>query len=108
MSDESAVTGILIDEEGALTLVEFCGACDAEFAFVVELVAEGVLRPSGGEPGAWRFTGAELRRARLAIRLRSDLDLDLAGVALGVQLLEEIRELRSELAALRRLPRRAS
>ena len=101
MSDEATVTGILIDDDTVLTLVELCRACEAETGFIVELVAEGVLEPSGDEPLAWRFSGAELRRARLAARLRRDLDLDVTGVALGVQLVEEIRELRAELMALR-------
>ena len=98
---DPSLTGTLIDDDTVLTLVELCGACEAETAFIVALVSEGVLEPSGDEPAVWRFAGAELRRARLAVRLRRDLDLDVAGVALGVQLVEEIRELRAELVALR-------
>ena len=42
-----------------------------------------------------------LRRARLAVRLERDLELNLAGVALAVELLEELAQLRRELRAKR-------
>ncbi len=38
----------------------------------------------------WRFSGAALRRARLALRLERDLELNLAGVALALELMEEL------------------
>lgn len=93
------ITGIVVDQEIELTLVEICRACAAETDFIAALVDEGALEPSGGEPGAWRFTGTELQRAILAVRLQRDLGLNPAGVALGLQLLEEIRTLRARLAA---------
>ena len=49
----------------------------------------------------WRFTGDALRRARLALRLERDLELNLAGVALAIELIEEISQLRRELKARR-------
>ena len=45
----------------------------------------------------WHFTGDALRRARLAVRLERDLELNLAGVALAVELIEEIEQLRRQL-----------
>jgi chaperone modulatory protein CbpM len=49
----------------------------------------------------WHFTGAALRRARLALRLERDLELNLAGVALALDLMEELQTLRRELNARR-------
>ena len=42
----------------------------------------------------WRFTGDALRRARLALRLERELEINLAGVALALELMEEIEQLR--------------
>lgn len=39
----------------------------------------GVLEPLGREPALWRFGGASLHHARMALRLQRDLDIDLAG-----------------------------
>jgi len=60
-------------------------------------VYAGVLEPEGRAPEDWRFPGASLRRARVAARLVRDLQVDLAGVALAVELLEEIDRLRARL-----------
>jgi chaperone modulatory protein CbpM len=42
-----------------------------------------------------------MRRARVASRLQGDLGINLAGVALALQLLDEIEELRERLEAMR-------
>ncbi len=94
-----ALAGIVLDEGVELTMVEVCRACAVEMDIIVELVDEGVLEPSGGDPGEWRFAGTELQRAIQAVRLQRDLGLNPAGVALSLQLLEEIRVLRALLAA---------
>jgi chaperone modulatory protein CbpM len=74
--------------------------CAVEERHIVEFVEEGVLHvvDIGSE---WRFTGDTVRRARLALRLERDLELNLAGVALALELIEEISQLRRELKARR-------
>ena len=49
----------------------------------------------------WRFSGTALRRTRLALRLERDLELNLAGVALALDLMEEVERLRQALRARR-------
>jgi chaperone modulatory protein CbpM len=62
----------------------------------VEFVEEGVL--TGVLVSTrWHFTGAALRRARRALRLERDLELNLAGVALALDLMDEIEQLRREI-----------
>jgi chaperone modulatory protein CbpM len=87
--------GQLLDESLELELEEFCQICHASEDFVVELVAEGVIEPRGAPRERWRFTGRSVRRTQVAIRLHEDLDLNLPGVALALDLLEEIEQLRS-------------
>jgi chaperone modulatory protein CbpM len=87
--------GQLLDDTLELDMAEFCAVCHAPEEFVVELVAEGVIEPLGGERARWRFTGRSVRRTQVAIRLHHDLDVNLPGVALAVELLDEIARLRS-------------
>ena len=94
---ETLVTGRIVEEEILLTLDEFCVACAARQERIVELVEEGVLEPAGRETERWQFGGASLRRARVALRLQRDLDVNLAGVALALELLDEIASLRARL-----------
>jgi len=91
------LTGFILDEEEALTLGELCRACAMHAEWVIGLVEEGVLEPAGRDLTNWRFSGASLRRARIAVRLQRDLGINLAGVALALDLLDEIETLRKRL-----------
>jgi len=87
----------VVEEELHLTLTELCQACGVTEMHVTTWVVEGVLEPIGQQPEEWRFGGDSLRRASLAMRLTRDLDLNPAGVALVMDLLDEIEELKSQL-----------
>ena len=91
------IQGSVVEEEVHLTLVELCQACNAEEEHVLAWVFEGALEPVGQSPQDWRFTGDSLRRARLALRLTRDLELNPPGVALALDLLDDIAVLRAKL-----------
>lgn len=88
---------IILEELRNMTLAEVSCACAVPVDCIVELVAEGLLAPRGGEPQAWRFSGIHLRRASVALRLQRDLGVNLAGAALALQLLDEVEALRVRL-----------
>ncbi|MGC2456423.1 MAG: chaperone modulator CbpM [Gallionellaceae bacterium] len=90
----------ILEEQTQLTLADLCRACDVQEERIVELVDIGVLEPLGREPARWRFGGASLHRARTALRLQRDLDIDVAGAALALELLDEIESLRTRLRAM--------
>jgi chaperone modulatory protein CbpM len=102
MSERHALQGIVIEESVELTAGELCQACAVRREWLFELVAEGVLEPSGQAPEQWRFPAASLRRVRIVRRLQRDLGLNLAGAALALQLLEENMALRARLTRLER------
>ena len=93
----SIVEFSVVEEDLQLTLTELCRACRAPEAQIQIWVVEGVLEPTGAAPHEWRFAGASLRRARLAWRLTQDLDINPPGVALALDLLDEIATLRAGL-----------
>ena len=86
--------GQLLDDSLELELQELCSMCHADEEFVVALVAEGVIEPRGTRRTEWVFTGRSVRRTQVALRLHHDLDINLPGVALALDLLEEIQRLR--------------
>ena len=94
------IEGRVVEEQVQLTLIELCQACSAEQEHVLTWVFEGVLEPAGNSPQDWRFGGESLRRARLALRLSRDLEINAAGVALALDLLDEIAVLRARLQRL--------
>ena len=96
-----AYTMAVVEEEVHLTLVELCRACRAQEEQVQVWVVEGVLAPIGESPPEWRFTGASLRRARLALTLTRELEINAPGVALALDLMDEIEALKASLRRLR-------
>jgi len=90
----------ILEEQTQLTLADLCRACAVHAERIIELVDIGVLEPHGREPARWRFSGASLHRARSALRMQRDLDMDIAGVALALELLDEIETLRARLRAM--------
>ena len=91
------VDAVVVEEQVQYTLADLGRACRAERAQVIALVDEGVLQPAGSRPDEWVFSGASLKRARAALRLVRDLELNMAGTALVLELLDEIEDLRSNL-----------
>lgn len=93
---------LVVGEDIDLTLSELSRACRVPEEQLVVWVSEGVLEASGRQPQEWRFAGHSLRRALVAARLARDLDINLGGVALALDLLDEIAALRARLANLDR------
>ena len=91
------LTGILLDEQAELSLQDLCHACSTSTEWVIELVDEGVLEPIGRNQAHWQFSGPGLLRARAAMRMQQDLQINLAGVALALDLMEEIETMRERL-----------
>ena len=91
------LSGTLLDEQVHFSLTEICQACSSKTEWVIELVEEGILEPSGEASSHWSFPGTSLSKAQMARRLQSDLEINLAGVALVLELLDEIGVLRSRI-----------
>ena len=91
---------VIVEEEVQFTLVELSRVCRADTATLATLVDEGVLTPIGGSPQTWVFDGGALRRARVALRLAHDLELNAAATALVLDLMDDIAALKSRLRRL--------
>ena len=97
---QTTLSGILLDEHIELSLDDLCRACASSTEWVIELVEEGALEPVGDEQSGWRFTGTSLQRAHTAMRLQRDLGINMAGIALALDLLDEIETMRARLQRL--------
>ena len=100
-SEHQALAGAIFEETALLTVKDLSRMCAVDERHIVEFVEEGVLSVVEIDTTEWHFTGAALRRARLALRLERDLELNLAGVALALELMDELEHLRRELKARR-------
>lgn len=96
------VKGILLDEQVHYSLKDICRICESQTEWVIELVEYGVLQPSGKSRHQWQFSGSSLHTAMRARRLQQDLGLNFSGIALVLELLDEVETLRSRLSTLER------
>jgi chaperone modulatory protein CbpM len=96
----TVIEGVLLDERTVVTLHELTHVCGVSQEQVCSMVREGMLQPRGAEPEQWRFSGVEVRRTRRALRLQRDLELNLAGAALALDLLDEVERLRRRVRCL--------
>jgi chaperone modulatory protein CbpM len=97
------IQGLPLEDYAWIEVGDFCAWLSVERHWVVSLVEAGVLEPRGAAPEAWSFPASDLARVRAAARLVRDLDVNLAGAAVILDLLEERRRLEHRLARLERL-----
>jgi chaperone modulatory protein CbpM len=89
-------TGTIVEDD-QLTLEQLCNAFAVDPDWIISLVDESIIEPDGNEIRSWRFSGISLLRVRSAQRLQQDLGVNLAGIALALDLLEELNRLREQL-----------
>ena len=97
----TVVTATVVDEEREIPLAQLCRVCGLSVEAVAALVEEGILEPEGTRRGRWRFPADSIRRARTAVRLQRDLELNLAGVALALDLLDRVEELQARVRSVK-------
>lgn len=89
----------MLDRDEVCSLDELCQASKADADWIAELVEHGVVQPIGGAGLPWRFASISVVRVAKAQRLERDLGLNAAGVAMVLDLIEEIDGLRARLRA---------
>jgi chaperone modulatory protein CbpM len=101
----ASLTGELLDETTEITLAELTRTCRVHAEWVTELVQEGVIEPKG-RGTQWRFASTTIVRVERARRLQRDLGVNLAGIALALQLIDRIDALEARLRGFGELPPR--
>ena len=100
MTEQTVYSGIIVDNNTELTLVQLSQASGQPAEWVLELVEEGIIEPICRDSVPWSFHGWSLRRVRIARRLEIDLGVNLAGAALALELLEEVEDLRRRMGQM--------
>jgi len=93
------LTGELLDEGTEITLVQLCRTYSVQAEIIEAMVEQGILEPSGRRGHHWCFPATSIKKMRIALRLQRDLDVNLAGAALALELLERIDQLNARLRA---------
>lgn len=88
------------DESTQLTIIQLCHRCNISSSELIELIQEGIIESQPLRAKSRRFSLDTVERVRRAQRLKSDLELNVAGVALAMQLLDRIDDLERKLSRL--------
>jgi chaperone modulatory protein CbpM len=97
MSYQKALATITIEQISHLTLEEVCSICQVTPDYIQQVIAYNIIEPQG-LPSKWQFNDQHLKRLQILLRLQQDLEINLAGGALVIELMEELAELRSKIA----------
>tara|TARA_R110001599_G_scaffold140383_1_gene320406 strand:- start:7040 stop:7363 length:324 start_codon:yes stop_codon:yes gene_type:complete len=103
MMSKSEIVVIDSQHEHVLfTLEEVCERCGTHTQMIVEMVEYGIVEPIE-QPllDDWYFNSQALVRLQRAQRLMNGLKLNLSGVALSLELLDEIDSLQQYIEVLR-------
>ena len=99
------LSGHILEEAEKLSLAELCRNCHLPAESMIKLVEQGIISPCSPyqkqSVSQWRFHSSSMVRADKALRLKDDLGVNLAGIALVLELLDEISELKTTIYRLR-------
>ncbi len=102
MSSQKEYAIITIESDENFSLEELCEVCHQRPDFIYELIEFGAIEPEGYSVETWRFNSNQLQRIQRILRLQQDLEVNLAGAALAIDLMEKIKELQSEVDILQK------
>ena len=97
MQHISVLSGTILGDAELVSLTQVSRACCVQESWIVEFLAEGVVEPIEQGPDGPRFDSLGVQRLRVASRLRQDLGVNTAGVALALELMDELAALRRQL-----------
>ena len=89
-------------QESLFTLDELCEVCNISSDLTQELLTYGIIHPKYSLQHEQVFNIHDLQRVKTALRLQHDLEINMAGVAVILDLLDQIDELRARTEFLQR------
>ena len=99
---DELITGILLEETTTFSFKEVCQHYHIPKELLIDLIEYGLFNNQTTEIEKITFDQNALRKMEKAFRLHRDLDINLSGVALALELLDEMNNMRNELRMLRK------
>lgn len=85
------------EEWFCLTLEEVTDSFGVSKETILEIINEGIIELPSGKKNEWQFKNTDIGRIRTVLQLQHDLNINLAGSALILDLLAEIDSLHQTL-----------
>ena len=100
----TALPHVIVEEEQAISLAELCRCCGLSAEHALSMIDVGVIEPLERTKSQmqWQFSANSVLRIHTVTRLQQDLGVNLAGAALALELLDELKTLRRQVLVLQR------
>jgi chaperone modulatory protein CbpM len=101
---QNLFNAVIVSDDEVISLAQLCRRCALSAEQLIPMIDYGIIEPL---PGSRRhihlqFSAECVPRMQTALRLQRDLEINLAGTALALELLDEVKNLRQLVAALQR------
>lgn len=83
-----------MNENVIYTMYAICNSYKLSQETIDEMVSWGIAEPTGNIPEKWLFTQKDFDRIGRASRFSKDLNINIPGAALALELIEDIQKLR--------------
>lgn len=104
MTEQNMIKGIVMNDDMTLSFIEVCHYCHLPEEVLEDWIAHGLLGDEiRASVAAAQFNRDMIERIRSAHRLHHELEVNVQGVVLVLELLDQMAVLREELAILKRL-----
>lgn len=91
--------GINIMNENVLyTMHAVCVSHRLTEDVIAEMVSWGIAAPAGNKPEKWLFSQLDYDRIGCATRFREELEINIPGAALALELLDELDKIRNSVS----------
>jgi chaperone modulatory protein CbpM len=80
-----------------LSLEELEHTLIIEREFIINLIEFDIIQPKGSNQNEWRFDSRCLTRSKLAIKYYREFEVNLPGIALLIDLHDELKSLKQQL-----------
>jgi chaperone modulatory protein CbpM len=94
------ITVLSMEAQSELSFEELCEVCHVTHEFIRELIEYGAIEPKGMSIGVWRFNPDHMRKIQIIKRLHEDLEVNLPGAALAMDLMDQMEQMRAQLELL--------
>lgn len=78
------------------TTQAICSSHDLTKEIITEMVSWGIADPRGAKPEKWLFSHSDFERIGCATRFSKELEINIPGAALALDLLDELEKIRKE------------
>lgn len=104
MSKSEVIQGVVLNDDVILSFVEVCHQCQLPEDILMDWIAHGLLGDEiSTSVQAAQFNHEMINRIRSASRLHHELEVNIQGVVLVLELLDQIADMRDQLTILKRI-----